>query len=146
MTYPLTYLLIYLPVDLPVISSKSRLEGKKCGTDFLERMEPMERILRGKNKTFSGGMSSPIFLKHLFYLFHLFPPSYSLLFCFLFYCFLVIWYIYLFQMLSQIVADIGSHIPRRGDVGTAAAVRPEVVVHSTTTTSPTTYNFFRGRA
>ena len=42
-------------------------------------------------------------------------------------------------MLSQIVADIGSHIPRRGDVGTATGRRPGgglCIAHPTT--SPTT--------
>jgi len=60
----------------------------------------------GKIKTFSGGMSSPIFLKHLSHLSHLSLPSYSLLFCFLFYCFLVFGYIFMGQIVGQIGTDI----------------------------------------
>ena len=130
------YLLIYLVCYLIGLFRPS------SRNPALFQMFRMWQIWGGKIKTFSGEMSSQIFLKHLPHLPHPGQPSHYIRFCFLFYCFLVIWYIYLFQMLSQIVADIGSHIPRQGGCRYCGGRRPEVVVHSTTTTSPTTFSLF----
>ncbi|PKY63394.1 hypothetical protein RhiirA4_492160 [Rhizophagus irregularis] len=45
-------------------------------------------------------------------------------------------------MLSQIVADIGSHIPPQGgDVSTAAAVRPEFIQEHNHQCDPKTIEF-----